>query len=890
MSNTVAGPTDGPSFTQQGAVDWVALSKSTLSFSVEVLSRLSKAGVELITVAVAQAIFSGFNVPPDGQQRLANAIAKLKAFASYGDILWFGFGVKHITRILCETEQGATCVAICACLSVSYDLSFASQVLKAITDKSKTPGALTPALSQWGALMNVCAGAVTDSQFPRLVEGFSRLIGGISQGCTRQPLHMSTTATALAGALLELSRVSNGNLRSVTFEGGVDCGWLAAVAQWLLSLRIEIIDDSGTCIYSNSSKSELHAQVTIIQRQSTIPNSPGANVLRRSYFIPPGSLCFSLVGKNTINEMPAMHLYSHGRSEWDNILNRTFGGAADALLQSERTGLLAEFLCSGFQPNIKTTMELLNPWGDFYIDGCYQRRRAFLNFSAIRLPELATVLEAAEKNPQVTYGYHLNPNPTSRDKSFSNVLAKICPCSECSISTLPDKNMFCLHRIGVTIFRFLWILSWLDIDTSIKPSPSGLLMLYYKSRNTYEDMVIRMLEWCDWSTSLLPLFTGSICGEKNSRDFSAIADGGICIYMSPLKCPDVDPSQILRYRVVIGQIERDGFIYRKVSDKVRRDVEKRRQNTPLFASRIGPATQFLLVVEETTNSNILEASFQFNIQPIASQIVESFVHHHEGPPNLNMSYQRPTLPETALGVCEMRDRVVTSMSIHECSKGQVEIISSKRLDKLTGSWTGQCSLAVSTLWSSPFKEVEYLPKPGEWLLEENLGPGDCCVRLLRGGYTLLYSTLCQLDHRSSRRLAYMTPCLICSTQAYLKPSGIGFGLISLPMSICSMDNSNSYTYELASFLRWNTLVEGIPAESNDHASEKLDFYKGKTKQVLQMFLNRRDIFFHKRITKQEMIHKLQENDRLNPGAAREDGFKYHKCEEGGTSDTVMTVE
>lgn len=138
----------GPNFAQQGSVDWVSLSNSTLGFSVEILSRFSKAGVEMITVAVGQAIFSTFVVPSAGQKRVTDAVAKLKVFSSYGNVLWFGFGIKHVVRTLCETEQGATCAAICACLSVSYDLSLASQVLKALTDEYMTPGTLTPALSQ----------------------------------------------------------------------------------------------------------------------------------------------------------------------------------------------------------------------------------------------------------------------------------------------------------------------------------------------------------------------------------------------------------------------------------------------------------------------------------------------------------------------------------------------------------------------------------------------------------------------------------------------------------------------------------------------------------------------------------------------------------------------
>lgn len=84
----------------------------------------------MITVAVGQAIFSPFKVPPEDQNRLFEAIAKLPAFSSNGKVLWFGFGIKHILRTLCETEQGAACAAMCACLLVSYDTSYSSQVLR----------------------------------------------------------------------------------------------------------------------------------------------------------------------------------------------------------------------------------------------------------------------------------------------------------------------------------------------------------------------------------------------------------------------------------------------------------------------------------------------------------------------------------------------------------------------------------------------------------------------------------------------------------------------------------------------------------------------------------------------------------------------------------------
>lgn len=381
----------GPNFAQQGSVDWVSLSNSTLGFSVEILSRFSKAGVEMITVAVGQAIFSTFVVPSAGQKRVTDAVAKLKVFSSYGNVLWFGFGIKHVVRTLCETEQGATCAAICACLSVSYDLSLGSQVLKALTDEYMTPGTLTPALSQWGSLLRVCAGAIADSQFATLVEVFSRLVVGTSSDRTQRPLHTATTAKSLAGALRELSKVSNGTLRSVTFAGGVDCGWLAAVAQWLLCLRIEIFNDSGSCVYSNVTSSELYTQVIIHQHSEAAKNSPDTKIISKSYFVPPGIPLFEFLEKHRRDEdIPLTNIFSCGRSDWNHILKDTFGGAVDILTSPEHVERLAEFFCSGIQPPTEPksmVMESLDPWGEHIFDGP-SRRKAFLKFAARRLPEL----------------------------------------------------------------------------------------------------------------------------------------------------------------------------------------------------------------------------------------------------------------------------------------------------------------------------------------------------------------------------------------------------------------------------------------------------------------------------------------------------------------------
>lgn len=65
-------------FAQQGSVDWVALSNASAHFSVGVLARLSKAGIDPFTLQVGRAICSESIIASSVQQNLTNAVQKLK--------------------------------------------------------------------------------------------------------------------------------------------------------------------------------------------------------------------------------------------------------------------------------------------------------------------------------------------------------------------------------------------------------------------------------------------------------------------------------------------------------------------------------------------------------------------------------------------------------------------------------------------------------------------------------------------------------------------------------------------------------------------------------------------------------------------------------------------
>lgn len=446
---------------QQGSLDWVALSKTTVSFSVELLARYARAGVDALTIAVGQALFARFCVPADGQERLELSVKRLKAYSSAAKALWFGIGLKHLIRSMMETEQGATFVAASSCLMVSYDNQFSATVLKTSCDQSSVSEKLTPSVSQWIAFVNLCT-AVTGSQFPLLVEGLSRLLMSSATKRTGQE-SVATSPSELATALLELAELSTGKVANVTVTGNADCGWLAALAEWLFSLRVEILDHTGNSLYQSNAgnhSSVSHFQLTVIRLEEgqRFQNSlPHSLLHSRTHLIPPGDPRSNPSNRRTAT---SYHLFYQGRSDWSIILNDTFGPSFQRLLEPEIIPLFVTVLYSGLSARVTdTAINRMNPWGGtLFIGDSVQHQHRFiqmLRFATARLPELADLkkydrdhaseldnldleqqktpsdLEAGSSDPTLHYP------PLEKDvlfrSGFSTALIDACSCAFCKV-------------------------------------------------------------------------------------------------------------------------------------------------------------------------------------------------------------------------------------------------------------------------------------------------------------------------------------------------------------------------------------------------------------------------------------------------------------------------
>lgn len=601
MSGPLVPSSPAAGFSQQGQVDWVELSSKSVQFSVAVLSRLSRAGIDTYTLHVSRAICLGFALDPIAQGRIVDAIFRLKKYSSYGNLIWFGFGVKQVVNDLAETEEGLTLVALCAALTTTYDSTYSARVLRELFVLQKAPESLTPALRQWKAIVELCSGILTDSHFVLILNGFRRLIVSHSDMPDLKFPQCPTPPTDLAKAILTLARVSSKNLVNVTFTGGLDCAWLAALGEWVLSLDVGIVNPSGLSLHRSRLGTGVLPQVTVFCSDETTTGIKPDLIVSKALIVPRGRAIIHTGAE--INEGPRPGNYLNWRSPWSSILHDTFHGKADSLLTNETGRQFALYLeCMSVNP--------LDP-----LSLCDENRhgRRFLAFASKQLPEVAVDLWF--DLPVATYHVFELEKPKEAIRSACSC------CLHGHRQQGAQKTCFCLEIVAETIFVYLWSLHASSIDDDVYPSVTGLANLYSwviharadRSFDPYltNDLLLHDLSFVLHVLTGLPI-TGRLA-ERTVEQNLASAGGGLCVYGVGLEDPLLPPGQITKYRVVRGYIAYSGARFSSI-----RDLAGGPSNIQLPYERLdyllhdSPPLSIDMIVQESNDETQLELAYLVN--------------------------------------------------------------------------------------------------------------------------------------------------------------------------------------------------------------------------------------------------------------------------------------
>ena len=511
------------------------------------------------------------------------------------------------------------CVALCACMSISYDSFYAAGVLRELCKIRGTPPDFLPSVHQWKALVDICAGSVSNSKFPILLEGLIRCVLPNAE----VSLHEPTSTEALARAVGALADVSNGKLENVTIAGGLDCIWLAAISEWLLSLDVEIRHSPGPVVYKSPRNDDCEfPAVTII----FVSGTEQPIYLSKCHIVPKGHKFW---------DTPSLeqHTFRGGRSEWTSILADTFGPRFNTLIQGstrQEFALLlfnvsclteARYRYGLMQGNLQQNFtKCSGPFGRFHFSHSYSRGQAFLGFAAQRLPELAEIVDTMK---QLEIRPHINVNL----EDCINSISLKCGCQRCRGKKITNNCYspdFYLELMAETIVMFLWLLSATKVDPSLKPSPCGLRLLYMRhqgkshpTRDTQEKQERRKralpadlaINGIDTLTAALIIFSGSIDIEPiEDEESSAVSHHGVCAFFGALEELDSLPEEVSTVKVVPGHIDFEGIKYGRICDLV--------DDARIPKGDFGPHPSYKLLVQESRRPGVIAAAYKLscNIQ------------------------------------------------------------------------------------------------------------------------------------------------------------------------------------------------------------------------------------------------------------------------------------
>ncbi|KAF5709785.1 hypothetical protein FGLOB1_5771 [Fusarium globosum] len=565
-------------FQQQGTVDWTKVLSGSVAFSVDVLSRLSKAGIEAFTIYAARAIFSNVKIGPNGELRLHRALDKISAFPSFGKALWFGFGVRHIIWSMQESTEGLNCLGICACLTEGFSTTVAARIIRELFLLYDPPAELTPALRQWIALVESSGGLLASSEFGLVLHGLTKLCLADGQRNLRGP----GSPKDIALVLKEVFEVSAGRLDRLFLSGGADCAWIATVAHWLLDLRVEVQHQDGTVIYRpDGARTEVSLDAQVIITYHEGDSRELLRVDRKHHIIPNGNML--------INHHQPQDVMSYGRLSWESCLVDTFGGPMRLLLgpQARSTGACLGSAARIFLAAMRDGeghMEFLakrDPRTSFPPVSESSYGRGFYLLARRLLPELG-------QNPVLhqTMEAALNKGYLDAAQLFSlsfTSLRQLCSCKICRPDEGDEKEdtTFCLLALIQTICTLVRAMSSICMqdELDVRPTRSGLENLYWTQKDILITSKLSDYDPVDhgllrsWPPGgVLMVAQTLLAGRQHDvvsgsgRDV-AVSHSGLCFVLNTLTKITSDPQRACVVTAVPGRIEWNNFMYDMVRDQ-----------------------------------------------------------------------------------------------------------------------------------------------------------------------------------------------------------------------------------------------------------------------------------------------------------------------------------
>jgi len=554
----------GSTFPQNGQLDWIAFIKGTAQATISILTRLSAFGVEPLTVLVAQNVFSTLCLSSEGQKNVIKALSSLRAFGSLGNVLWFGFGIQHLVRSLAQTREGLGCISLCGALADSHSAEISALVLSAFADLSQVPKEVSPSIAQWKQLVQACGGCLSMSGFNGVVREFTHLYGLT----VIQKAYETSDPHDLAKALHALGKVSSGQLDSIVLSGGPECGWLGAVAQWLLGLSVvvQLEDESKPTFYGIYAKANESPRVRIVYECGNSRDAASLDI-RKSYKL-------RTLSDIVRQQIPNISASLCVRVPWSIALSSTFGKQAleDLTITLATTFITALGSAACLTEHVvRASAGIKQEWlrnTTYYTDGTFGR--GLLSMVSSCFPEISSDITLRGMS---FLGQTFNEASMAYESAISKIsVACGCGCEDKRPVLIQRKPTICLRGLFEAIILITRLKAGILVDRELLPSQNGLYNIYEHNTTWMSLSPTEKLLGLQPGTRIdkAAVLYGGCTAKSSTRAqrgaVSAITHRGLCFFLNSLSDISYDPEGLSQVHVVPGIIELDRRIYPEVRD------------------------------------------------------------------------------------------------------------------------------------------------------------------------------------------------------------------------------------------------------------------------------------------------------------------------------------
>ena len=415
------------------------------------------------------------------------------------------------------------------------------------------------------------------------MDGFLRILNPRTSKGIKE--YEPTAPESLARALLLLAQISAKRLENCTFSGGVDCAWLAAVAEFLFRLTVDIKSPDGGYLYRSNGIHHGEAQVTFLK---DFKATTGTELTRKCFSLPNG--CELL---HTFDRLKDDREAFVSHSQWTGLMGDAFGSDVEELLRGQASIHFATLLV--YLSRAPHWSTLTTPRGLYHIQSLQYGPRTLngddlLRFAARQLPELQYCLEAVALRSLSIISEH---------QAMLHLMSirKLCRCRGCpgdgSFYTYPDG---CLLRLVKTIIITISSLSAANVK-GVLPSVRGLRTIYSRREPTLINSTLLDI--------IFDLFSSP--RDTTSNKALATAELGVCCFYNLLTDTRSPPQLAGLVSVMPGHIEYEGSVFERIEDlPIELEYPSKDSNSSTVPFQW--VTESKLFVSETMRSDTLQTA------------------------------------------------------------------------------------------------------------------------------------------------------------------------------------------------------------------------------------------------------------------------------------------